>query len=66
MFHDVGYPFEIAHQQIKTVAYQLAAKKIGKKDRPGECPPPFVSYGNMNLLTKLIEGERYLDLDDIL
>lgn len=65
LFHDVGYPFEIAHQQIKTVAYQLAAKKIGKKDRPGECPPPFVSYGNMNLLTKLIEGERYLDLNDI-
>ena len=65
LFHDVGYPFEIAHQQIKTVAYQLAGKKIGKKDRPGECPPPFVSYGNMNVFTKFIDGDRYLDLNDI-
>ncbi|MDO4296552.1 MAG: hypothetical protein Q4D90_10400 [bacterium] len=65
LFHDIGYPFEIAHQQIKTLAYQLVGKQIGKKDRPWECPPPFVSYGKMEQFTKIIEAERYLDLNDI-
>lgn len=65
LFHDIGYPFEIAHQQIKTFAYHLVGKEIGKKDTPGECPPPFVSYGNMGIFTKVIEAERYLDLNDI-
>lgn len=65
LFHDIGYPFEIAHQQVKTFAYHLAGKEIGKKDTPGECPPPFVSYGKMDLFTKVIEANRYLDLNDI-
>lgn len=65
LFHDIGYPFEIAHQQIKNFAYHLVGQEIGKKDTPGQCPPPYVSYGNMNVFTKVIEAERYLDLNDI-
>ena len=39
LFHDIGYPFELAHAQIKTYCEEI----WGKDDRN-----LFVSYGNLN------------------
>lgn len=38
LFHDIGYPFQLAHEQIKTYAEEVWGKD-GKSN-------PFVSYGN--------------------
>lgn len=39
LFHDIGYPFELAHEQIKTYSEEVWGKK-----NPGN---PYVSYGNI-------------------
>ncbi len=46
LFHDVGYPFQLAHEQIKSYAGELW-KSIDEKLRP------FVTFGNMDELVSL-------------
>jgi len=50
LFHDIGYPFEIAHQQMK--AYVC---KLDKRNNDGFGFAPYVSYRNMDefVLTRL-------------
>ena len=39
LFHDIGYPFQLAHEQIKTYSEEIWG---------GKCPSnPYVSYGNL-------------------
>ncbi|MGN0771610.1 MAG: RyR domain-containing protein [Christensenellales bacterium] len=40
LFHDIGYPFQLAHEQIKTYSEEVWGK--------GNSINPFVSYGNMD------------------
>lgn len=46
LFHDIGYPFEIAHQQMK--AYVC---KLDKKNNDDYGFSPYVSYRNMDKFT---------------
>ncbi len=39
LFHDIGYPFQLAHEQVKTYS-----EEVWGKNNPMN---PFVSYGNM-------------------
>lgn len=41
LFHDIGYPFEIAHQQMKAYVTELLPGK------QAEVVAPYISYGNM-------------------
>ena len=43
LFHDIGYPFEIAHQQMKAYVCKLFAEGDGDKGFA-----PYVSYRNMD------------------
>ena len=47
LFHDIGYPFELAHQQIKAYTEELWGKK--------SILSPFVSYDNMEHLLTISE-----------
>lgn len=40
LFHDVGYPFQLAHEQIKTYSEEVLGK-----NNPAR---PYVSYGNLS------------------
>lgn len=40
LFHDIGYPFQLAHEQIKTYS-----QEVWGKNNPTS---PYVSYGNMS------------------
>ncbi len=69
LFHDIGYPFQLAHEQIKTYAEEVWGKD-GKSN-------PFVSYGNFNEfialsaetsenLAKIFpEAQTFFDLNDL-
>jgi len=46
LFHDIAYPFEIAHQQMK--AYVC---KLDKSNNDDYGFSPYVSYRNMNEFT---------------
>jgi len=46
LFHDIGYPFEIAHQQMKAYVCQL-----DKDNNDSNGFSPYVSYKNMDLFT---------------
>ncbi len=50
LFHDIGYPFQLAHEQIKTYTEEVWGK--------GEPTSPFVSYGNFEMFIKLNESAR--------
>lgn len=53
LFHDVGYPFEIAHDEIKTYISDIFPKQED---------PPFVSYANLNRFISFTEEQReYLE-----
>lgn len=56
LFHDIGYPFEIAHQQMK--AYVCALDKNNNDERGFA---PYVSYRNMDRFTL----SRLGDLNDL-
>lgn len=51
LFHDIGYPFQLAHEQIKTYAMEIWGDKSASN--------PYVSYGN---LQKFLEIEESLQL----
>lgn len=40
LFHDIGYPFQLAHEQIKTYSEEVWGKKNPIR--------PYVSYGNLD------------------
>ena len=48
LFHDIGYPFQLAHEQIKNYSEELWGK--------GNPQNPFVSYGNFTAFTA-IDGD---------
>ena len=50
LFHDIGYPFQLAHEQIKTYA-----EEVWGKDGEGNL---FVSYGNFENFIALNESAR--------
>lgn len=50
LFHDIGYPFQLAHEQIKTYA-----EEVWGKNREGN---PFVSYGNFEKFIAIDEPVR--------
>ncbi|MCM1131665.1 MAG: RyR domain-containing protein [Roseburia sp.] len=56
LFHDIGYPFELAHQQIKSYTEDLWGEK--------SILSPFVSYEHMNGL--LVVNEKTEELNRIL
>lgn len=75
LFHDIGYPFEIAHQQMK--AYVC---KLDKRNNDTYGFTPYVSYRNMDQFTitrlgdlnelyarGIVErlGKRYLNRTDV-
>lgn len=45
LFHDIGYPFQLAHEQIKTYSQELWGGK--------NLANPYVSYGNMERFLEL-------------
>lgn len=53
LFHDIGYPFEIAHQQIKTYTENLWGKN--------SILSPFVSYEHVEELLKINEKGKALN-----
>ena len=53
LFHDIGYPFELAHQQIKSYAEDLWGED--------SVLSPFVSYEHMGELLKLNEEGEALN-----
>ena len=48
LFHDIGYPFQFAHEQIKTYAEEVWGNN--------EEVNPYVSYGNFNKFIALSDG----------
>lgn len=56
LFHDVGYPFEIAHQQMKAYVCSIDSSN---NDKDGYAP--YVSYRNMDVFTASGIG----DLNDL-
>ena len=59
LFHDVGYPFEIAHQQMKSYIDNLGNKKRKANiDKTGYVP--YISYKGMELFSQ----SRIGDLND--
>lgn len=65
LFHDIGYPFEIAHQQMKVYAHVLAG---GDKNDINDIKEfgPFVSYKKMNSLTQIKVGDNDVNINDVL
>lgn len=59
LFHDIGYPFQLAHEQIKSYLDELwindAARDNGLDYKALRQAFPFVSYGNM---------DTFLHIDD--
>jgi len=56
LFHDIGYPFEIAHQQMKAYVCQLA-KIAGRDVGSVKEYAPFVSYKKMDAFVR-VEGSE--------
>lgn len=56
LFHDIGYPFEIAHQQMKAYVFRL-----DKNNNDDYGFAPYVSYRNMDEFTV----SRLGDLDEL-
>lgn len=55
LFHDIGYPFEISFEQIKSY-FSQRGKEHGKAKSATNAP--FVYYGNMNAYLKLDQHVR--------
>lgn len=64
LFHDVGYPFEIAHQQMKVYACTLSGILQEDMDNT-EVYSPFVSYRRMPDFTTVELDGRPQDLNTI-
>ena len=70
LFHDIGYPFQLAHEQIKTYSEEL----WGKDNRAN----PYVSYNNLEAFLNIDEtigrrisdslslGKKFSDIDELL
>lgn len=56
LFHDIGYPFEIAFEQVKSY-FSQRGKENGKTDHIE--PIPFISFSNMDDYLKLDNRTRY-------
>ncbi len=53
LFHDIGYPFQLAHEQIKSYSEELWGKKNPQST--------FVSYGNLETFTAIdVEAQSRL------
>jgi len=52
LFHDIGYPFEIAHDEIKSYTNSVWGKE--EKD------VPYVAYANLDAFLRLTEEEQAL------
>ena len=50
LFHDIGYPFQLAHEQIKQYTRELWGE--------GAAANPYVSFGNMDAFTAVDEDDR--------
>ena len=50
LFHDIGYPFQLAHEQIKTYSEEVCGKDTKVN--------PYVSFGNMQEFIKLDDGVK--------
>lgn len=60
LFHDIGYPFEIAHQQMKAYVCQLAS--IAGRDIGGVKEyAPFVSYKRMDAFVQVKDSKADLN-----
>lgn len=58
LFHDIGYPYEIAHQQIKVFSWQLDERLAGTDmNNPSAPYAPYVSYHNMDQFTRILPEE---------
>lgn len=64
LFHDIGYPFEIAHKQMKLYVNVLADNEKTPIDANGF--GPFVSYKNMESLTQIKVGDNDVKINEIL
>ena len=55
LFHDIGYPFQLAHEQIKTYAEEMwiGDEKDEEKRKALKAVMPYVSYGNLTHLIAL-------------
>ncbi|MFI3253418.1 MAG: hypothetical protein R3Y63_03650 [Eubacteriales bacterium] len=61
LFHDVGYPFEIAHQQLKV--YACVLEGVDKSEVGSQTDfSPFVSYKGMEQFASVTVGEEKIDL----
>lgn len=49
LFHDIGYPFQLAHEQIKTYTSDLWGKSAAFS--------PYVSFGNYDELIKISDAD---------
>ncbi len=60
LFHDIGYPFQLAHEQIKTYAEEVwVGKTKDKEERKRRfAQTPYVSYGNLDAFLALDEPTR--------
>lgn len=50
LFHDIGYPFQLAHEQIKTYSEEVCGKDTKVN--------PYVSFGNMQEFIRLDDGVK--------
>ena len=48
LFHDIGYPFQLAHEQIKNYSEEIWGK--------GNPLNPYVSFGNISAFTAIEDG----------
>lgn len=79
LFHDIGYPFQLAHEQIKTYAEEVWVGNIEDKEEKERRfkTTPYVSYGNFkkfialsaetreNLAKIFPEAQPFFDLNDL-
>lgn len=49
LFHDIGYPFQLAHEQIKSYCWELWGDNTSN---------PYISYGNLDAFIAIEEKER--------
>lgn len=60
LFHDIGYPFQLAHEQIKSYAEEIWVDGINDKAKQKAVRKtlPFVSYGNLKAFLAIDEPVR--------
>lgn len=60
LFHDIGYPFQLAHEQIKSYAEEIWIndEKDEEKRKEKVAYMPYVSYGNLQKFIALNESAQ--------